>query len=542
MARKRRTRRAPPPANAGTARRSASILSAAILLFVVTAALYWNTRSYDFVWDDHLVNLSGNPPLLDDDYGFFWAHPYAGLYAPVTYTTWIWIKHISQDARDGDRVLVPEGFRTANILLHATNAVLVLYLLYLLAGSPWIAFAGSLLFAVHPFQVEPVVWITEYRGLLSSGFCLTALALYCRYRQTGSGRHLLVAVATVFYLLALLSKPTAIVAPLAAVAIDAFVFRPPGRPRWIVPVLWMIPAALVIWLTQSAQPANQDAVRPSVLLRPFVAADAVVFYLGKLIAPMHLSVMYGRTPPAVLQSWQAYVLWPIPLAMLGLAWMWRRTRPLLALGMVIVMIGIAPVSGLVPFNAQNDSTVADRYFYFSMFGVALAVTSVLIRAKQPRWIWIGTAAVASVLIALNLTQQPVWQSDLTLWDHASAEYPNQPQVHNNYGVALQGEGRHDDAIDQFNIALAIRPSFADAYGNRGASEAMKGNLRAALEDQTKSLELEPTFARRWYNRAVTHYRLGHLEEALSDLSEAEARGAVAPELRTELEQRLGRGR
>jgi len=542
MGGKRRARQPPPATKIAAARRRPRLLPAAILLFFVTAALYWNTRSYDFVWDDNLANLSGNQELLNDDYGFFWTQPYAGLYAPVTYTTWIWIKHISEERRDGRAVLIPQGFRTANILLHATNAVLVLYLLYLLAGSPWIGFLGGLLFAVHPLQVEPVVWITEYRGLLSACFSLTSLALYCRYRQADSARPLLVVAASIAYAFALLSKPTAIVVPLAAVAIDTFVFRPSARQRWLVPILWMIPAALVIWITRSAQPDNQSAVSASALMRPFVAADAMVFYLGKLIAPMHLSVMYGRTPTAVLQSWRAYVLWPIPIAMLALAWMWRRSRPLLALGIAIVMIGIAPVSGLVPFNAQNDSTVADRYFYFSMFGVSLAVTSILIRVRWPRWIWIGAAATTAVLVLLNLTQQPVWQSDLTLWGQASTEYPNQPTVHNNYGVALQSEGRHDEAIDQFTVALRITPTYADAYGNRGASEAMKGNLRAALEDQTRSIELEPTYARRWYNRAVTYYRLGRLEEALNDLGEAEARGAVSAELRTELEQRLGRGR
>jgi hypothetical protein len=542
MSGRRRARRPPAATTITAARHRPQLLPAAILLFVMTVALYWNTRSYDFVWDDHLANLSGNRELLNDDYAFFWTQAYAGLYAPVTYTTWIWIKHVSEERRDGTEVLTPEGFRTANILLHATNAVLVLYLLSVLAGSPWIGLVGGVLFAVHPLQVEPVVWITEYRGLLSACFSLTSLALYCRYRQTASARPLFVVAASVAYVLALLSKPTAIVVPVAAVAIDSFVFRPSARQRWLVPLLWTIPAALVIWITRSAQPDHQAAVSTSALMRPLVAADAMVFYLGKLIAPVHLSVMYGRTPPAVLQSWRAFVLWPIPLAMLALAWMWRRTRPLLALGIVIAMIGIAPVSGLVPFNAQSDSTVADRYFYFSMLGVALAVTSILIRVQRPRWIWIGAAATTAVLVSLNLMQQPVWQSDLTLWARASVEYPNQPNVHNNYGVALQGEGRHDEAIDQFTMALQITPTFADAYGNRGASEAMQGNLRAALDDQTRSIDLDPTYARRWYNRAVTYYRLGRLEEALNDLVEAEARGAVSPELRTELEQRLGRGR
>src|SRR5262249_11045398 len=160
------------------------------------------------------------------------------------------------------------------------------------------------------------------------------------------------------YALALLSKPTAIVVPLAVAALDGFVFRPPTRQRWLVPLLWMIPAVLVIWITKSAQPDNHLAMRTSALLRPFIAGDPVVCYLSKLVAPVHLSVMYGRTPPVILQSWRTYVEWVVPLALLGLAWVWRHTRPLLALGIVIALLGIAPVSGLIPFSGQYDSTVA----------------------------------------------------------------------------------------------------------------------------------------------------------------------------------------
>ena len=151
----------------------------ALLLFLLTVSLYWGTRGYEFVWDDQPLNLAGNQELMRNHHGFFWTRPYRGLYVPVAYSTWIWLKQVAEPA-DGSAVLQPHVFRTANILLHGVNTVLVLALLYSLVGSLWAALAGAVLFAIHPLQVEAVVWITEYRGLLASCFSLGSLVCYRR--------------------------------------------------------------------------------------------------------------------------------------------------------------------------------------------------------------------------------------------------------------------------------------------------------------------------------------------------------------------------
>lgn len=69
----------------------------------------------------------------------------------------------------------PRVFHTANLLLHLGNVWLVFTLLRRLVRRDWAAFGGALLFAVHPVQVESVAWVSELRGLLSSGFGLLAL-------------------------------------------------------------------------------------------------------------------------------------------------------------------------------------------------------------------------------------------------------------------------------------------------------------------------------------------------------------------------------
>ena len=82
---------------------------------------------------------------------------------------------------------VAGGALVENLLLHALAAFLLVVLLAQVLGSPWIAGAAGLLFAVHPAHVESVAWIAERKGVLSLVLVLSAHLAYRRGRDKGSG-------------------------------------------------------------------------------------------------------------------------------------------------------------------------------------------------------------------------------------------------------------------------------------------------------------------------------------------------------------------
>ena len=49
------------------------------------------------------------------------------------------------------------------------------------------------------------------------------------------------------------------------------------------------------------------------------------------------------------------------------------------------------------------------------------------------------------------------------------------------GIALQDQGKLEEAIEAFNKALAIKPDFAAAYSNMGVSLQEQGKLDKAIE-------------------------------------------------------------
>jgi tetratricopeptide (TPR) repeat protein len=110
----------------------------------------------------------------------------------------------------------------------------------------------------------------------------------------------------------------------------------------------------------------------------------------------------------------------------------------------------------------------------------------------------------------------------------------------NRGAAFMAKGDYDQAIACFDKALAIEPSFAEAYCNRGTAYYEKGQYDPAISDFSRAIEIEPDFAQAYYNRAVAYYDKVEYEKALQDVQKAQSLGCrVSPEFLKALKEVLG---
>lgn len=76
-------------------------------------------------------------------------------------------------------------FHRTSLILHATNTVLIIVLLYMLMDSAIIAAMAGLLFGLHPMTVEVIPWVGERKTLLAAFFAILSLIFYVRYVHTG---------------------------------------------------------------------------------------------------------------------------------------------------------------------------------------------------------------------------------------------------------------------------------------------------------------------------------------------------------------------
>jgi tetratricopeptide (TPR) repeat protein len=87
------------------------------------------------------------------------------------------------------------------------------------------------------------------------------------------------------------------------------------------------------------------------------------------------------------------------------------------------------------------------------------------------------------------------------------------------------------SIPLYDKAIALNPSYVEAWFNRGVS---KGNLamhQEAIDDYSNAIKLNKKFAPAYYLRAVSEINLNKFTEGCEDLQQAKALGyAAADEL------------
>jgi len=476
-------------------------------VILATVVAFLPVLGNDFTnWDDPL-NVTRNPllnPLTARSLLRVWTQPYEQLYIPLTYTSYAF-----------DGILWPGnplGYHAVNLLLHLASALIVFRILRDLFGGRWPAVFGALLFAVHPVQTESVAWVTGRKDVLSGCLALGALALYLHGRRTGHRTPYIGAGAA--FIGALLAKPSAVAAPLMALALDALIVTGSLRraARGIAGAF--VPAgaclALTLW-SQRGAVAQVPAL--SLWQRMMVASDAIAFYVGRLAAPFHLGPVYGRTPDSVAaQGGGAATVVLAAAGLAGTVWAGRRMRA----AALVFVIGFLPVLGLVPFTFQQISTVADRYLYLPLLGVALAGAAAgqaLERSVTGRRWSIAAGLLIALLALATWYQVQVWRDSLALWRHGRRVCPDSHAVARNLAMAYSLSDLHRQALAEYRRAAEMRPD--DAVNEYNMANTLMGLGRAseAMVHYRRSIALDPDDPDARYNYGRALQMLRRLDEA-----------------------------
>lgn len=490
-------------------------------VLIATVIAYSSSLDNRFTnWDDPAYILENR--LIHD---FSWNNlktifstgQFRGNYHPLTL-----VAHSIEYQLFGDS---PEGYRIVHLFLHLCVTMLLFRFAYLIVDDTAVAGLAALLFGIHPVHVESVVWASQLKDLLYSFFYLWALLFYIAMHRDPHRRTLYFFLSIVAFIFSILAKGLAVTLPLALLCIDFIRGRAWERKLWLEKLPYLALAigfGMVAVIAQGGAGAITAVHHDSIAVKIVFASYGVVSYLIKFIIPYNLSPYYPYPDSltGVIPSY-FWLFLPITLGLVYLIWHFRHLR-LLVFGAMFFVATIFPVLQILQVGS---AIMADRYMYIPSVGLCIVLASGLIviqtRVERKLLKHIMKLSVAVYIVWLILAtwnQSNVWQDSITLWTNVLNRYPDVPLALDNRGNAYHSENREDEAIADFNRALALKPDDGHAYYNRALSFVSLGRIDAAKSDFALALQFLKDDADVYAHRGVLHLRTREFAQAADDFS------------------------
>ena len=464
-----------------------------------------------FVWDDEVM-VVGNPlirspehiPQIFEASAFGHAASAQDFFRPIQTLSYTLDYQLFG--------LDPSGFHTMSWLYFVLSCTLLFCFLRTLTDhglappstvesrvslrTCWII---TLLFAVHPLNIEVVTYISGRGDVL---FLLFALMALCAAVQTTKGRIWAIPLVWISTLLAILSKENAIALPFVMSLL--WLMLPKETRNWrywaaVIPALignlGYIGYRIMAMGDPNSTPLSPIAFASfyeRVLTLPYILWT--YFRLVFVPYPLHMDYLH-----VVTDSLNPYLWIGLPLLGLVLATLWRWIgRPMSLFLLAWIGLGLGPVLQLIPLTA----TVREHWFSFSLIA---ALTLLVIGLSQrfqrtPKWLGYGCFGLALVtLMSLTYMRNLDWADPMRLYAHDVEIEPRSFLLHNNLGVLHYRNQNFSEAKHAFQKSVLVTP------GNNGYGTALNNLGVIAEHENNRSLALD------YYHRSImaSHYELAY---------------------------------
>lgn len=473
----------------------------AALLAIIVLLLFAPSLSYPFSsWDDtrfiaHNALLSEATPAAAIDCLRTNSVEGERLYIPLTYLSFLAERALFD--------LRPGASHGINLLLHLLNTLLLfcgLRKLGLLRG----AFAGALLFAVHPLQVEAVAWAMGRKDLLAASFALIALLLYHRHLRQPS--RWLRALVFANFAAAILAKPAMITFPALLLLLD-WQARGHLRPRDIIAKIPEAFVCLLILYVHLTMPASAESAAPPLVDRLIAIPGVLAGWAARFTLMMPVNPFYTWRDSGDLRSLLGGCLLIALLLTLCVVSL-RSSQRWLAGGVAFMIIAGAPAIGVI--LQYRIFITGDRYGYFPLIGLYFLLAK-FANAGGPARLAVLLGATVAGTLAIPAVH--AWSSNIQIWETALGYDDQNVTAHNNLALAYVEADRPADARSQFRAGLAVEPDNTGLLANLGRLLLDEGDARAAVPVLQAVLRQHPNSFRTLKNLAEALEQLGHFGPA-----------------------------
>src|SRR3972149_11798820 len=485
---------------------------AIVFIVIIGFIVYFNALFNSFVWDD--VSIFQNPELLkgfnliemfgNNRFNVLYYRPLSAAYFTLMFQTFesnYFIYHLFQ------------------IVLHLVNSVLVYLLLKKFFKNP-IAFFSSLIFLVHPVNVESVAYISSTNAILSAFFGLFALLLVAE--KSISNKKYIVIAFLIFC--SLFSKETGFI---FIALIFSYVILFERRNITYLTLATVIPAGMYIFLNSMREPIRYSTtffipIQNLSLPDRLINLPAIIMYYIKIfVFPLNMSINQLWVVNNI--SFNNFFLYIFAILIIGgfLIWQFLLIRKhdklyskIFIFFIAWIIISMIPYLQIIPL--QN--TVADRWLYLPVVGF-IGVISVIIqniKVRNKNLIYIGIFISFLILFLFSVRtvfRNADWENKLTLYSH-DIQHEDNYHIEDMLGLALYEEKDYEQAIYHIKRSTQMDPRPALSYYQLGLIYGQMQDLKTAEMYLQKSISQDPNFDLPYFALAELTYKYKGPKEAL----------------------------
>lgn len=474
---------------------------------------------------------------------------------------------------------------------------------------PWLVAVGALLHGIHPMHVESVSWVVERKDLLYAAFYFIGLIMYVLYTEGArfkwmlyvniflalcctwgiiglsgfsinlvlKGRDfsipdtilfgvplLLLVMAIVaelkfknfkmelfyvleFFILSLLSKPSATAFPLSILVIDFFLKRDVqfiskdkslfyneakalvrlSIEKWMFFVVVVLSGIITIYI-QLGVKSLVFTNGYTVIQKFLIACYTFTMYTVKAFYPADLSSYYPF-PPVTSEYYLPTIFYVAPLFALAIVfiplYLARKNKDIFRVVLFGLGFYFVNVVFFLQFISSGATIISERYSYMCYFGL------VFILVYLAHWLWQksksyhiaiqGAAAVVCITLGyLCYERTKVWHNAETLWSDVALKYNEEQLPYFNLGNYYIDSGKYDKAYAEYVVLARLRSKEPEVYRNLAMIYGMRKQFDSSFYYFGQAIHYDTNDPTIYNNRGITYANLGKFDLALKDFKKA----------------------
>lgn len=405
-------------------------------------------------------------------------------------------------------------YHLSNVLMHIIFCLLLYQFLLKLNFDYKISLLVTIIFSIHPINVNAVSWIVGRNDLIAGFFSLTSFYFFILYNQGNKISYLLLHLF--FFLLALFSKEFAIMIPLVIFAYLFLINNQKlrvNRKNVLFIVSWSIIISIYMYIRLFVAHIHfNNPISIKILLSNLYI---VTEYIAKLVYLPGIIPLSIKNNFLIILGEILVLIFTIVL-LISKLYMDRRV----IFGLIFFIVFLIPPL-LTSLKSKDGSIVyLDCRIYLPLVGfiILLAVFLENFNFKK-KFNLIGLSFVIIILSVFNFSKGQVYSNGEKFWSSVTEELPSLPYHWIALGFYYYDNGQYLKAAQLAEKAIELNPTIDYEFYHKAALAYEKaGQLNKAIDRLKSALNLKKEKSLTLLGLIKNNLQLGNVTEAIKYLN------------------------